>query len=144
MRNHLQTLCQAHLQDFAEVLEEDTSRKWSFCPMAPVAFKELAAEVWCGGVYLGQFCEHENFAVSDPLDFMDNLTMAWRVEVSRQDASIDAAQARQILGVTEEADIQNLDATLRAGFKEKARALVQSNISAAEYSERYVLSAEET
>ncbi|KAE8889131.1 hypothetical protein PF005_g3270 [Phytophthora fragariae] len=137
MREHLHILCQAHLQDFAEALEEDVSREWCFCPMAPVAFKELSKEVWCGGVYLGQFCEHDNFAVSDPLDFMEKLTMEWRAEVSRQNASINAAQARQILGVAEEEDgIKNHDVILRAGFKEKARDLVQSSISATEYTER--------
>lgn len=136
MRKHLQTLCQAHLQDYAAVLEEDASREWSFCPMAPVAFKELSEEMWCGGIYLGQFCENENFAVSDPLKFMEKLTVEWRAEVSRQETSITFAQARQTLGVTDE---EYLDATLRAGFKEKARALVQSDISASEYPERYAL-----
>ncbi|KAG6969806.1 hypothetical protein JG687_00003002 [Phytophthora cactorum] len=136
MRKHLQTLCQAHLQDYAEVLEEDASRDWCFCPMAPVAFKELFNEVWCGGVYLGQFCEHDNFDIADPLDFMEKLTMEWRAEVNRQDASMNFAQARQILGVTDKDGIQNPDATLRAGFKEKARALVQSSVFGSDYTDR--------
>ncbi|ETL37425.1 hypothetical protein L916_10863 [Phytophthora nicotianae] len=136
MREHLQTVCQAHLQDYAEVLEEDASRDWCFCPMAPVAFKELADEVWCGGVYLGQFCEHGTFDIADPLNFMEKLTMEWRAEVNRQDTSMTFGQARQILDVTDEEGMQNSDATLRAGFKEKGRALIQSNISASTYSER--------
>ncbi|EEY68023.1 uncharacterized protein PITG_18094 [Phytophthora infestans T30-4] len=136
MREHLETVCQAHLQDYAEVLEEDSSRDWRFCPMAPVAFKELADEVWCGGVYLGQYCEHDNFDIADPLDFMENLTMEWRAEVNRQNTSMTSAQARQVLGVTDEEGMQSSDATLRTGFKEKARALVQSSISTSEYTER--------
>ncbi|OWZ20001.1 hypothetical protein PHMEG_0005650 [Phytophthora megakarya] len=133
MRKHLQTECQTHLQDYAEVLEEDASRDWSYCPMAPVAFKELSQEVWCGGIYLGQFCENENFAVLDPLDFMENLTMEWRAEVSRQEVSINCAEARQILGVFEE---ENADVAFRAGFKEQARALIQSNVPVSEHTER--------
>ncbi|CAH0514002.1 unnamed protein product [Peronospora belbahrii] len=125
MRKHLQTLCQAHLQDYAEVLVEDVSREWRFCPMAPVAFKELSNEVWCGGLYLGQFCEKESF-ISDPLSFMAQLTMQWRAEASRQDAVITVAQARQTLGVLDE---ECHVATLRAGFKEKARALEPSDIA---------------
>ncbi|KAH7481831.1 DnaJ-like protein subfamily C member 13 [Phytophthora ramorum] len=128
--------CQAHLQDFAEALEEDAAREWCFCWMAPVAFKELAEELWCGGVYLGQFCEHENFAILDPLDFMEKLTMEWRAEISRQDVSLNSTQAQQMLGLTVEESSQIPDATLRAGFKEKARSLLQSNIPADEYNER--------
>ncbi|KAG6623170.1 Endocytosis protein RME-8, contains DnaJ domain [Phytophthora cinnamomi] len=83
------------------------------------------------------FCEYEKFAVSDPLDFMENLTMEWRAEVSRQQAPINGSLARKILGVAEEEEvILNFDATLRAGFKEKARALAQSSNSATEYVER--------
>ncbi|KAG1699759.1 hypothetical protein DVH05_012652 [Phytophthora capsici] len=120
MRAHLLTVCQAHLQDYAEALEEDVAREWRFCPMAPVSFKELSREVWCGGIYLGQFCENENFAVPDPLDFMEKLTMEWRAEVSRRPASFSLAQAREILGVSEE---ENLESSLRAAFKGKARYL---------------------
>ncbi|KAL3674000.1 hypothetical protein V7S43_001685 [Phytophthora oleae] len=133
MRTHLLTVCQAHLQDYADALEEDVAREWSFCPMAPVSFKELSREVWCGGIYLGQFCENENFAVPDPLDFMEQLTMEWRGEMNRREASINFAQAREILGVSEE---ENLESTLRAGFKEKARSLDQSNASTIKYAER--------
>ncbi|GMF21431.1 unnamed protein product [Phytophthora lilii] len=135
MRTHLRTMCKAHLQDYAEALDEDASRQWYFCPMAPIAFKELSEEVWCGGIYLGQFCESENFEVSDPLEFMEKLTMQWRAEVSRQDAFTNFAEARQILGVPEE-DGQIPDGSLRAGFKENARSLLRSDTSVAEYSER--------
>ncbi|RLN75502.1 hypothetical protein BBJ28_00000555 [Nothophytophthora sp. Chile5] len=45
MRMHLHTQCVAHLQDYAEALEEDVSREWRYCPMAPVAFTELLAEL---------------------------------------------------------------------------------------------------
>jgi hypothetical protein len=136
MRKHLQTVCKTHLHDYAEILKEDASRVWCSCPMAPVAFKELAEEVWCGGVYLGQFCENELLEISDPLDFMDKLTMEWRAEVSRQEASVNLAQAREILGVAEDDGIQDLDATFRAGFKEKARSLIQSSIAESEYTDR--------
>ncbi|CAH0484527.1 unnamed protein product [Peronospora farinosa] len=125
MRKHLQTLCLAHVKDYAEVLVEDASGEWSFCPMAPVAFQELSKEVWCGGLYLGQFCEKESFTVSDPLDFMAKLTMELRVEVNRREAAFTIAQAQLILGVLDE---ECLDATLRACFKEKARALKPSDI----------------
>ncbi|CAI5747244.1 unnamed protein product [Peronospora destructor] len=125
MRKHLQTLCHAHVKDYAEVLVEAASGEWSYCPMAPVAFQELFKEVWCGGLYLGQFCEKESFTVSDPLDFMAKLTMEWRTEVSRREAAITVTQAQQILGVVGE---EYLDAVLRACFKEKARALKPSDI----------------
>ncbi|RLN89430.1 hypothetical protein BBJ28_00001220 [Nothophytophthora sp. Chile5] len=134
MRMHLHTQCVAHLQDYVEALEEDVSREWRYCPMAPVAFTELSEELWCGGVYLGQFCEHQDFVISDPLSFMQKLTTVWREEANRQETSVDIAQARGILELNDTAT-QNLHATIRASFKEKARAL-QDEISAAEYSAR--------
>ncbi|KAL8007373.1 hypothetical protein Plhal703r1_c04g0023901 [Plasmopara halstedii] len=132
MRKHLQTQCRIHWQDYAEVLEENAYRDWRFCAMAPVAYKELLDEVWCGGVYLGQFCEHSDFSIADPVSFMKELTKEWRIEEHRQ-GSIDNGQARQLLGLTNEEDVEEYDAAIQTAFKEKSRILHSSSISASEF-----------
>ncbi|KAF4319344.1 hypothetical protein BBO99_00005999 [Phytophthora kernoviae] len=98
-------------------------------------FSELAEEVWCSGVYLGQFCEHQNFVISEPLDFMQKLTAIWRTEANRQEPPVDITQARRVLGIAEE-NVAIAEATLRASFKEKARSLIQSDFAVVNYSER--------
>ncbi|RLN57305.1 hypothetical protein BBP00_00007569 [Phytophthora kernoviae] len=98
-------------------------------------FSELAEEVWCSGVYLGQFCEHQNFVISEPLDFMQKLTAIWRAEANRQEPPVDITQARRVLGIAEE-NVAIAEATLRASFKEKARSLIQSDFAVVNYSER--------
>ncbi|CAI5733709.1 unnamed protein product [Hyaloperonospora brassicae] len=130
MRKHLRTVCRTHLQDYADILEEDASREWRFCAMAPVVYQELSNELLCGGLYLGQFCEMETYAVSDPMDFTEKLMTEWRAEASRREVSVACAHAKQTLGI---ADVKYCDATLRAGYKKKARALKESD---GDYAER--------
>ncbi|KAG7394324.1 DnaJ sub C member 13 [Phytophthora boehmeriae] len=103
--------------------------------MAPVSFKELAEEVWCSGVYLGQFCEHQDFVISDPLDFMKKLTTIWRAETSREDSPVDITRARHILGLAQES-VTITETALRASFKKKARALVQPDLAVVNYNDR--------
>lgn len=134
MRTHLHEQCVAHLQDYILALEEDGSREWRFCPMAPVTFHELSEEVWCSEVYLGQFCEQENFTISDPMAFMKKLTETWRFEADREESMLSYAESSQILGLGQENSRAPIpDNVLRASFKEKARAL---DPSAPDYNER--------
>lgn len=134
MRLHLRDNCLAHLQDYIEYLQEDVTSEWKFCPMAPVTYVELEEELWCGGLYLGKFCERPDYIVREPANFMRDLTRTWRAEVSRQTCSVDFAQASERLHMTSSkpSDVSEI----RAHFKEEARAVVSEELSPTEYTQR--------
>lgn len=134
MRLHLRDNCLAHLQDYVEYLQEDVTSKWKFCPMAPVSYVELEEEFWCGGLYLGKFCERPDYIVRDPLSFMKDLTRSWRAEVSRQTCTLSFAQAAERLHLT--SSMPSDANEIRTHFKNEARAVVLEALSPAEYAQR--------
>lgn len=134
MRSHLRENCLAHLLDYIEYLQEDVTSEWKFCPMAPVTYVELEEELWCGGLYLGKFCERPDYIVREPANFMRDLTRAWRAEVSRQTCALNFAQAAERLHLNSSTpkDVSKI----RARFKEEARAVGLEILSPIEYTQR--------
>lgn len=134
MHAHLQRCCREHFEDYVAVLEEDVTAEWNHCPMAPVSFKDLSDELWCGGVYLGSFCEHPEFVIDDPLTFMDELTATWRQESSRLGTPLSPDRAREILRADKDACDEM---TLRSKFKAQAVHLRDSSMFTSQRTERY-------
>ncbi|TMW60830.1 hypothetical protein Poli38472_000872 [Pythium oligandrum] len=130
MRSHLRRNCLAHLSDYLEILGEDVSSTWQFCPMAPVSYTDLESDIWCGGVYLSKFCERPDFVIKRPLEFVRTLTRKWRQEADRKGASFSYEQAAQILGVEYQSYATDAQAIYRDGFKRKARELQANEFDA--------------
>lgn len=130
MRSYLQQCCQVHMRDFVEALGEDMTSEWKYCPMAPISFGELEEELWCGGVYLGKYCDNADFSIAEPLTFMRSLTAVWRQEASRVESVLSEAEARRVLDVGDEVCD---DASLRAKFKLQAQQLDDSFHSSKRY-----------
>lgn len=135
MRRRLQDSCVAHLEDFVAVLAEDMTSEWKFCPMAPMGFDELLDDLWCGGVYLGRLCVHDEYRVQAPLEFMSQLSSRWRAEVGRRPAQFDAAQAAKHLRLPADVDSDNV-AKIREGFRQKAMELEEEMLAASDYDQR--------
>lgn len=136
MRARLRESCLAHLRDYLAIVEEDVTSAWKFCHMAPVAFDELATELWCGDVYIGKLCETEAFRVKDPVVFMRQLSQQWRSEVARPAAAFDHAQAARFLGLPTDVAVTDL-AVIREGFRQRAMELEDELFSSLEYDVRY-------
>jgi hypothetical protein len=137
MRLHLRENCLAHVDDYLEILQEDVQSHWRYCPMAPVTYAELESEVWCGGVYLGKFCEREDFVISQPVEFMGKLTRTWRQEVDRKAAEFTYEEASTILGVEFRTTGRDIQPSYRAAFKARARELQNEDFGHEAYAERY-------
>lgn len=123
MRKHLRESCLAHMDDYLEYLQEDVRSHWRFCPMAPVTYTNLENEVWCDSVYLGKFCERDDFVIEQPATFMRQLSRKWRHEADRKGTNFTYESAADLLGVPFQSTARSAHPSYRAAFKRCARQL---------------------
>ncbi|GLD91912.1 hypothetical protein PINS_up000445 [Pythium insidiosum] len=135
MRLYLRNCAIAHLQEYFDVLQEDVSSEWRYCPMAQVAYAELQEELWCGGVYLGKYCARSDYPIDNPTAFVDRLISAWRAETDRHAALYTTEEAAHVLGIqgSMTADADSL--LFRKAFKDRAREIENPSISTKRLSE---------
>ncbi len=50
-----------HLADFPARLSQRWGQAWDYAPLPPVAYPELAGEMWCHRYYLRSLCDEGRF-----------------------------------------------------------------------------------
>jgi len=112
MRAHLLEMIAQHLGDLPPRLAANPCTLYDYCPIPPVKFEELDAELWCSSYYLNNLCDEVRFpdwAIANPVGLLRATLDAWRLEVLKTgEKGVSLDEAYGIMGLPVGADDSNI------------------------------------
>ncbi len=111
-----------HVSDFSERLMSNIRAVYQYCPIAAVAYPQLADELFCHVYYLRHLCDEQrfpNWPIRDAIPFLRACLTAWNEEIDKKPPSMSIDEACQLLGVAIDQLGDGGDSTIirRAYFK---------------------------
>ena len=87
MRQHLVQQIALHLMEFTPKLCSNTRAIYTYCPIPPIAFKQLENELFCNIYYLKHLCDTERFPewpIKQQVELLRDTLSAWKMELEKQ------------------------------------------------------------
>ncbi|WIA10346.1 hypothetical protein OEZ85_010538 [Tetradesmus obliquus] len=113
-----------HLGDFPHRLAQHCHAVYEYTPPPPLAWPELADEIWCHRYYLGNLCDEERFRgwpVVEHIPLLQALMEQWRAELARQPLAMSETQACEALGLSPGPDGVVSEDDMRRAYRALAR-----------------------
>jgi len=108
MRSHLLDMIAQHLGDLPARLAANPCTLYDYCPIPPVKYEELDAELWCSNYYLNNLTDESRFPdwnIADPVGLLRAVLDAWRLEVTKTgEKGVSMDEAYGIIGLPVGAD----------------------------------------
>lgn len=108
MRGHLLDMIAQHLGDLPARLAANPCTLYDWCPVPPIKYEELDAELWCSNYYLGNLCDEARFPnwdIGDPVGLLRAVLDGWRLEVTKTgEKGLNMDEAYQLMGLPVGAD----------------------------------------
>jgi DnaJ family protein C protein 13 len=120
MRGHLLDMVSQHLGDLPQRLAANPCTLYDYCPIPPVKFEELDAELWCHNFYLANLCDEARFPdwpIADAVGLLRAVLDAWRAELVKTDEpAVSAEESFAVLGIAAGSD----DKEIRKAYRKLA------------------------
>ncbi|KAL0040215.1 hypothetical protein WJX77_000548 [Trebouxia sp. C0004] len=118
-----------HVGELAQRLGQFCHKVWEYVACPPMAYPELAEEMWCHRYYLRNLCDEEqfpNWPIVDHVQFLQALLEEWRNELARKPLVMSEREACAVLGVQQEDGGQTQEGplsedALKAAYRKLAR-----------------------
>jgi DnaJ family protein C protein 13 len=108
-----------HLGDFMVRLRSNPLALYEYCPIPPITYPELEAELYCHRCYLRHLCDETRFAdwpIPQPVSLMQAVLSRWADEMARTPSSLTRVQALEALELPPDVPVNETDATLRRAY----------------------------
>ncbi|KAL0042756.1 hypothetical protein WJX79_009797 [Trebouxia sp. C0005] len=118
-----------HVGELAQRLGQFCHKIWEYVACPPMAYPELAEEMWCHRYYLRNLCDEDRFPdwpIVDHVQFLQALLEEWRNELARKPLVMSEREACAVLGVQQEEGGQTQEGSwsedaLKAAYRKLAR-----------------------